>query len=76
MTEVQMILKKLLMIFKKISSKNKAFSKENGGLSDARNFGIDRATGDFLAFVDSDDYVSENMMEEMYDLAIKTRRNL
>ena len=53
----------------KFSQKIKAFSKENGGLSDARNFGIDRATGNFLAFVDSDDYISENMLQEMYDLA-------
>lgn len=56
--------------------KIKAFSKENGGLSDARNFGIDRAIGEFLAFVDSDDYVSENMMEEMYNLAIKNQAEL
>ena len=47
------------------------FTKENGGLSDARNFGIDRAKGQFLGFVDSDDYVSETMFEEMYNLAIK-----
>ena len=47
------------------------FIKENGGLSDARNFGIDRAKGQFLGFVDSDDYVSETMFEEMYNLAIK-----
>lgn len=56
--------------------KIKAFSKENGGLSDARNFGIDKAIGEFLAFVDSDDYVSENMLEEMYDLAIKNQAGL
>lgn len=52
-------------------TKIKVFQKENGGLSDARNYGIDRASGEFLAFVDSDDYVSENMLEEMYSLAIK-----
>ncbi|SHM51989.1 glycosyltransferase family 2 protein [Chryseobacterium polytrichastri] len=51
--------------------KIKAFSKENGGLSDARNFGIDRATGDFIGFVDSDDYVTETMFEEMVTLAEK-----
>lgn len=47
------------------------FTKENGGLSDARNFGIDRAKGQYLGFVDSDDYVSETMFEEMYHLAEK-----
>ncbi|WP_263602128.1 glycosyltransferase family 2 protein [Chryseobacterium sp. PET-29] len=49
----------------------KAFQKENGGLSDARNFGIDRATGDYIGFVDSDDYVSPVMFEEMTVLAEK-----
>lgn len=47
------------------------FIKENGGLSDARNFGIERAKGEYLGFVDSDDYVSETMFEEMYSLAEK-----
>jgi len=61
---------------KKFPQKIKAFSKENGGLSDARNFGIERASGNFLAFVDSDDYISENMLQEMYDLAIKNEAEL
>ncbi|KFC18680.1 glycosyltransferase family 2 protein [Chryseobacterium sp. FH1] len=47
------------------------FIKENGGLSDARNFGIDRAKGKYLGFVDSDDYISETMFKEMYSLAEK-----
>ncbi|MFZ4931559.1 glycosyltransferase family 2 protein [Chryseobacterium sp. Mn2064] len=55
----------------KYPEKIKAFSKENGGLSDARNFGIDHATGDYIGFVDSDDYVQETMFEEMYLLAEK-----
>lgn len=42
--------------------------KENGGLSDARNFGIDHANGDYLAFVDSDDFVHPTMMEQMHGL--------
>lgn len=49
----------------------KAFQKENGGLSDARNFGLERATGEFIGFVDSDDYVNPTMFEEMYALAQK-----
>lgn len=55
----------------KYPDKIKTFTKENGGLSDARNFGIDRATGDYLGFVDSDDYVSKMMFEEMMNLAEK-----
>ena len=49
----------------------KAFSKTNGGLSDARNYGIDRANGDFLGFVDSDDYVEAEMFQKMYNLALE-----
>ena len=56
--------------------KIKAFEKENGGLSDARNFGLDRATGDFIGFVDSDDYVTETMFEEMYQLAQKNNAEI
>ena len=54
---------------KKYPLKIKSFTKENGGLSDARNFGLDRASGEFIGFVDSDDEVSKTMFEEMYVLA-------
>lgn len=50
-------------------SQIKSFTKENGGLSDARNFGIQRASGDYIGFVDSDDTVSLDMFETMYNKA-------
>ena len=48
-----------------------SIQKENGGLSDARNAGIDKAKGEFIAFVDSDDYIDSSMFEKMFDLAKK-----
>lgn len=56
--------------------KIKTFKKENGGLSDARNFGIDHAKGEFFGFVDSDDEVSPKMFEEMYHLAKKYKAEM
>ena len=48
----------------------KSYIKENGGLSDARNFGIKKSHGDYIAFVDSDDYVDTTMYEKLYNKAI------
>lgn len=48
----------------------KSYIKENGGLSDARNYGMKKATGDYIAFVDSDDYVDNTMYQKLYDKAI------
>ncbi len=45
--------------------------KKNGGLSDARNTGLEVANGDFIAFVDSDDYISKNMYADMVAAAEK-----
>ena len=50
----------------------KPYVKENGGLSDARNFGMQKASGDFVGFVDSDDFVDVTMFEKLYNRAKET----
>lgn len=39
------------------------FHKKNGGLSDARNYGINRSKGDYLVFIDSDDWIADNALQ-------------
>ena len=53
----------------KYPNKIKYYEKENGGLSDARNYGMKYAIGEYIAFLDSDDYVENDMYEKMYNLA-------
>ena len=49
----------------------KIYHKTNGGLSDARNYGIDKATGEYLFFLDSDDYIGNTLLEDTYNMAKK-----
>lgn len=52
-------------------SRIKVFHKKNGGLASARNAGIAVMTGDYVTFIDSDDYIKENMIERMAELRNK-----
>lgn len=50
----------------------KVVHKENEGSAKARNLGLDMATGEYIAFVESDDYVSVDMYEKLYQRAKET----
>jgi len=60
----------------KTDSRITVLHKQNGGLSDARNFGIDAAQGEFLTFVDSDDYVAPTYLEYLLSLFDKSQNCL
>lgn len=47
------------------------YYKENGGLSSARNFGITKATGEYIGFIDSDDWIEESMFERLYQSIVE-----
>lgn len=54
----------------------RTFHKCNGGLSDARNYGIEKANGKYISFIDSDDYIAQDYIEYLYSLIIKFNCNM
>lgn len=57
--------------YSKIDDRIKVFHKENTGQASARNLGIRKANGEFLCFIDSDDYIDNEMIDELYKACIK-----
>jgi glycosyltransferase involved in cell wall biosynthesis len=53
----------------KYKGKLKIFDKENGGVGSARNIGLENANGEFIKFVDADDYLKVDILEKMYTIA-------
>ena len=57
-------------------SRIRVFHKPNGGVSSARNLGLDNAKGEWIAFCDSDDYVTDKYLEDLYNEAMTTGADL
>lgn len=55
----------------KKDSRIKVFSKENSGVSHTRNLGIKKATGEYILFVDSDDFIDSSYISDLYNEMIK-----
>lgn len=62
--------------FAKLDSRVRVLHKNNGGLSDARNVGIEEAKGEYITFVDSDDYVDEDLIEYLYKMIERTHTEM
>lgn len=62
--------------FAKKDSRIRLINKSNGGLSDARNFGIENATGSYFTFIDSDDFVEPIYAERLYVEAIRNNTKI
>ena len=54
----------------------KVYHKPNGGLSDARNYGLERAQGEYSIFADPDDWVDAEGLDQLYQKAIETNADL
>ncbi len=54
----------------------KVFHKENGGLSDARNYGVSYSNGDYITFIDSDDYILPNYIEYLFTNLTNTQSDI
>lgn len=62
--------------YAKQDSRVKVLHKKNGGLSDARNYGIERANGEYITCVDPDDYVDNDYIEYLFNLIVKYKTNM
>lgn len=66
----------ILETYAKNDKRIKIISKENGGLGAARNIGLKNSSGEFISFIDSDDFIELNMLEELYNNAISNQSDV
>lgn len=62
--------------YEKMDTRIKVVHKKNGGLSDARNAGMKVATGDLITFVDSDDYISKDFIEILFEAMLENKSDI
>lgn len=62
--------------FEQEDSRFKVFNKKNGGLSDARNYGIERAKGQYIVFIDSDDFIEKRYLELLANEITKNKAQI
>ena len=56
----------ILQKYEQVDNRIRIINKKNGGVASARNVGIKEANGEYIMFVDGDDYIDENMVEQLY----------
>lgn len=61
---------------KKYPDKIKSYIKENGGQGSARNYGLKKASGEYIGYVDSDDFVEKDMYKKLYNKAKENNYNI
>lgn len=66
----------IIDVYKEKDPRFQAFVKNNGGVSDARNYGIEHCTGDYLLFIDSDDYIEKDLLKELSSVLKKRKYDI
>lgn len=62
---------KICQLYVEKDKRFKYYKKENGGLADARNYGLKYVSGAYIGFVDSDDYIEKEMFQKLMEIALK-----
>lgn len=62
--------------YERMDSRIKVINKENGGAADTRNKGIDYSNGDYIVFIDGDDYVKANYVKELLNAVIEKQAQI
>lgn len=66
----------ILNKFKEKDKRINVISKKNTGVSDTRNIGIEKSTGNYIMFVDADDFLEEDAVEKLYNTIINNKVNI